>query len=304
MTFYMTYAGRTYPSDIVPWVEEHEVPIMTNAQDRWSEAREEFLPMFEYDTRRTVDSSGFNSQGDYVDRWGNLKVSESEVEKQKESDTPFFPWDVDKYHDWLESHQDQFEWAATMDYACEDRFEPLWSVEDRIEHTIENTVRQFKMEPSYDLVPVLQGRSVDDYMYCYDQLRDADVDIPLDRVGLGTVCRISSEKRLVEIEQELRERLPDETKIHGFGVKINAFKLGATFDTADSHAWISEPKNKKIALLGRNDDGSLRMNINEHDTARERTLETFKTYYTYVSSIKDGEPAIDPDVLMEQQSRL
>lgn len=302
--FYMTYSGRTYPNDIAPWVEEHNVPIMTNANIRWSEAQEDFLDPFEYDTERCIDSSGYNSQGDYVDRWGNLKVEERVVEGELETGSPFFPWTIEQYHDWLQENKNQFSWAATMDYACEERFNTLWSVEERIEHTIENTITQFEMGPEYKLVPVLQGRSVEDYIYCYEQLKEANVEIPLDTIGLGTVCRISSETKLVEMENEARKRLPDGITIHGFGVKVNAFKLGAKFDTADSQAWIYGPSNGRVMLLKRDGNGGLAMDEKQSDNARERSLETFKTYYAYVSHIMNGKSGVDVDSVINGQKEI
>lgn len=253
-TFYMTYA-RSRPKDIVPYAEENKIGLMTNAAHRWSNTTRKFNKLWGYDTRHIVDSGGYNVQSNFG----------------------MYPWTVKHYHYWLS--QNNFNWAAVMDYACEERFDELHSVQERMQKTVDNTVEHFNLDPQYNLLPVLQGRSVEDYVKSYDMLKDHG--IPLEKVGLGTVCRISSSKEIVRTEKAIRDRCKDIEYIHGFGVKINAFKLGATFDSADSQAWVYPASNGRCYTLENGKLGEIAMG----DDSRTRTVESFKNYYAYVTKL-------------------
>lgn len=279
-TFFMTYA-RSRPDTIIPHVESEGVPLLTNAVHRWSDATESFLDMWEYDTLHVIDAGGYNVQSQYVDRWGNVDVENTDLVVERMSDTPWYPWSVEQYHDWLTAHAGEIGWATVMDYACEERFDELWSVEDRIEGTFENTLRHAELlDDEYRLLPVLQGRTLDDYLDFYSRLEDHG--LPTDYVGVGTICRLSSETKIAEIEQGLREHI-DDVRLHGFGAKIQAFKYGATFDSADSQAWAHYPTNG-LGLI--HTDGRLeKVPMKKTNLSLERTTMSFKSYYTYVSEL-------------------
>ncbi len=286
----MTYA-RSRPNEIVPWVEEHNVPLLTNAIHRWSDAKEYLMPMWEYDTPHVIDAGGYNVMASYVTKSGNLR---SDVDQQDVADElcqtePFYPWTVGEYHDWLCEYSDEFEWATAMDYACEERFDKLWDYEERMTRTLENTIEQYnRLEDDghpYKMLPVLQGRKPEEYIWFYDQFEDHG--IPTDHLGLGTVCRLSSEKRIVEFENEIRENTGVE-RLHGFGVKIEAFKHGATFESADSQAWVYKPSNGQVVV----DAGNRLRAIPEPDCSLTRTVESFKNYYSYVTRLQQGESSV------------
>lgn len=290
--FYMTYT-RSRPSTLVPWIEDHQVPLLTNAKQRWSQAQSDFLPMWEYDTPHVIDAGGYNVQAAWMKH-------EDFRESATDDATDYYPWSVREYHDWLCEHDDEFEWATAMDYACEDRFNELWSVEDRIEATLENTLEHVNLDPEYQVLPVLQGRQVRDYVRCYEFYEDHGIDC--DYVGLGTVCRLSSEKKIVELEKDIRA-LTNVEHIHGFGVKVDAYKHGATFDTADSQAWVYVASRGQIRQLERTNDGGLRMvTYDMKDDSLTRTVESFKNYYAYVSWLKDGTTALRsiPDRVVDE----
>lgn len=298
-TFYMTYA-RSRPNELIPWIEENDVPLLTNACYRWSTNTDRFLHMWEYDTEHVVDAGGYNVQADYVDRSGNLTKDVAAVFKTREEAEPFYHFTLEQYHEWLQEHADEFSWATAMDYACEKRFDSLWSVRHRIDATIDNTIRHIDCEPDYNVLPVLQGRSADDYIYCLEQFEDHGV--PTAYVGLGTVCRLSSESKIVELERELRERGVLE-KIHGFGVKVAAYKMGAQFESADSQAWVYNPSQGKCSIINRTDNGLRMDTVDMSDGAKTRTIHSFKVYYAYVTSLMEGKPAVDvDDILAEQQN--
>lgn len=290
--FYMTYA-RSRPNQLVPWIEEHNVPLLTNAIHRWSDNTDRFLDMWEYDTPHVIDAGGYNVMASFVTQGGSLRsdVTEQDVREELMTNLPFYPYTLNEYHEWLSSHEDEFEWATVLDYACEERFDPLWSYEKRRQATLDSTIEQFNKlqdsNASYKLLPVLQGRGIDEYVDFYDQL-DAH-GIPTDHVGIGTVCRMSSEKRIAEFESEIREQTGAE-RLHGFGVKIEAFKHDAGFESADSQAWVYSPSNGKIVL----DEGD-RLRTVGCDDSLTRTVESFKNYYAYVSRLQQGTSAVTYD---------
>lgn len=307
--FYVTYA-RSRPNELVPWIEAHQVPLLTNAMHRWSEAQAAFLHMWEYDTPHVIDAGGYNVQRKWVaDNGENVRgqltsdttkevvaANRGALESQLSDDSPFYPWSLEEYHEWCSEWAHEHDWVTVMDYACEEKFDPLWSVEERVEKTLEHTVRHYDLDPDYTVLPVLQGRTVDSYVRCYEFLEDHG--IPCDHVGLGTVCRLSSEKRIVEVERQVRERTGVD-KLHGFGVKVAAYKHGATFDSADSQAWVYSASNGEVVHVSRTPDGGLRIDTEPCSDSLYRTVQSFKSYYTYVSWLMDDEPAVGVDTAME-----
>jgi hypothetical protein len=280
--FFMTYA-RSRPNELVPWIEENNVPLLTNAVHRWSENTDRFLSMWEYDTTHVIDPGGYNVQNRYVDRGGNITQDPTETLDQE---SPFYPWTIDEYHNWLTEHSHEFEWAAAMDYTTVDQFDSLWTKEERIERTFDNTLKHFSKNPEYKLLPVLQGTCLEEYIEFYERLRD--YGIPTDHVGLGSIQPISSSGELVDLERELREAT-DIQRIHGFGVKVNGFKQGVTFDTADSQAWCYAPTNGRCLI----DDGDKLREIQMGNDSLTRTVESFKNYYKYVTRLQQGTSAVD-----------
>lgn len=294
----MTYA-RSRPNELIPWIEEHQVPLLTNAMHRWSYNTDRFLDMWEYDTFHTIDAGGYNVQARFVDLHGNIDADQQDVYAEHLKEYPFYPWTLDEYHEFLSEHTHEFEWATIMDYACEDRFNELWSVEDRIEKTFEATIEHFnKLQDSsadYKLLPVLQGRSLDQYLEFYDRLNAHG--IPTDHVGVGTICRISSENKIVELEQDIRENTNID-RIHGFGVKVDAYKKGATFDSGDSQAWNYAPSNGRCVI----DDGDRLRSIDMPNDSLTRTVESFKNYYKYVTRLQQGTSAVEYNSGVDEMS--
>ena len=264
--FYMTYA-RDSPLDIIDYAEKHQVPLMTSAMNRYSTAYGRFMEMDPYKTPRVVDSGGFTAMEQHGD----------------------YPWTVKEYHNWLQQNTDKFEWAAVMDLACEELFDDLLTKKERMEKTIENTVEHFSYDRDYELIPVLQGRTVDDWVWSYEQL--VKHGVPVENVGLGTVCRVSSSFRLVEIEKKLRERCPKIDKIHGFGVKMTAFSCGVSFESADSYAW-SYPANFG-RLWGMDKGGRLQQREASHLSTTTRRWACFRNYYDVVSRLHERATAPD-----------
>jgi hypothetical protein len=257
MTFYMTYS-RSKPDVIVPYAEKHNIGLMTNASHRWSDNTERFLELYDYDTNHVLDSGGYSVMAKYGE----------------------YPWTVEEYHDWLQTQSDKFNWVACMDFACEERFDDMYTVEERMDKSFDNIISHFDHDPSYDLLPVLQGRNIEQWVSFYDRLQDHG--IPCEYVGLGTVCRLSSSEKIVEVESEIRDRCKNIDRLHGFGVKINSFKLGATFDTTDSHAWSYKARHAKAVYDVW--DQLEAVQLDDYATAK---IHSFKNYHQYASRLKN-----------------
>jgi len=195
-----------------------------------------------------------------------------------------FPWSVAEYHEWARSMYDEnpFEWVAVMDLACEEAFDDAISVAERINKTIDNTIDLLSHDPEYPVLPVLQGREVNEWLDCYDRLRDHGIDP--DYAGVGTLCRQSRGSRIAEIIRALRTRT-DVEAFHGFGVKATAFTAGVQLETADSQAWSWPLKyGIKLALASETPTRIVRSEYDENDEKIHR--ETFNAYYKHVSRLQ------------------
>lgn len=268
--FYMVYRHR-YPEDLLWFIEYYEVPILTNAKERWSKHTDSFKEMYGYDTRRVIDAGGFGilaTHGEY-------------------------PWEVEEYHEWLEENSDKFEWACGMDFACEDALSHVGTVEERVDWTVENTTKQWNMDRSYKLLPVIQGQTVEEYVDCAERLEDAGVDIS--HVGLGSVCRRSQTQEIVDLVGGIRENTNIEN-VHGFGTKMTALRYDVEFETMDSAAWSHEPQNGQIhqPVLDENDEHAGYERVDSDDPSRVKYCVSFETYYAQMTEMMNGEPAIDP----------
>jgi len=214
-TFYMTCERRSH---IQEYIESEKTPVMQNVMlYNGANGLRDFEP---YKTRYVLDSGGYSAMNEYG---GD------------------FPWSVAEYHQWLQNaHEKQpFDWAAVMDLACEPAFDHKMTVKERQDQTLENTLTHLEHDPDYPLLPVLQGRTIQDWIEFHDRLVDHGIDTSY--VGVGTLCRQSSQKQIAVIEQALRTRT-DVESMHGFGVKISSFNFGAVFESADSQAWSFQTK--------------------------------------------------------------
>jgi hypothetical protein len=208
-----------------------------------------------YDTSYVLDSGGYSAMNEY---------------------SGAFPWSVQEYHEWLQDAYAEraFDWAAVMDLACEPAFDDVMTVKERQDETLANTLEHFNKNPDYPLLPVLQGREIDQWIAFHDRLVDHGIDTSY--VGVGTLCRQSSSKQIAKIEQALRART-DVEAIHGFGVKISAFGHGAVFESADSKAWAWETSfgNKYVQT---NTDPPKFETVDYEDAAQAHR-ESFEAYY-------------------------
>jgi len=248
-TFYMTCEKRNRIKEII---ETEKVPVMQNVMLYHN--GESFREFNCYDTRYVVDSGGYSAMNEYG---GD------------------FPWSVREYHNWLQQTHKRapFDWAAIMDLACEPAFDGDMTVKERQDRTLENTIAHFELEPEYPLLPVLQGRTVQQWLEYHDRLKDHG--IPTEYVGVGTLCRQSSTKQIAKIESQLRAGTNIKA-MHGFGVKISSFNHGARFESADSQAWSWPTKfGNKYTLTGENPPQIQSVDYQDSKAAHRESFEAY-----------------------------
>lgn len=141
-------------------------------------------------------------------------------------------------------------WAAPQDWPTEDAAlaRSGATVAEHIDRSVRSyldvTARWNRLAPDRrcPFRPVVQGRTVADYMRCWDLFELSGVDLAnADIVGVGSVCTRERSPEIVDIVAALRERATG--RLHGFGVKAEAVHL---FDDVDSMAWSKAARRRRI----------------------------------------------------------
>lgn len=143
------------------------------------------------------------------------------------------------------------DWIAPQDLMCE----PFMiertglSVRDHQKQTVNNFCELRALDKSLPFIPVLQGYTLADYLWCIAFYAHAGVQLEQEKtVGLGSVCRRQGTKEITTIVTRLARLFPD--KLHGFGVKITGLReYGDLLQSADSMAWSFDAR-RKPAMAG------------------------------------------------------
>jgi len=139
------------------------------------------------------------------------------------------------------------EWAAPQDWMCEpvvikggragnQKFKGTGlSVREHQKRTVDNFM-ELEDKCSVPIIPVIQGYTLEEYMYCvylYD-VNGIDVtDYPV--VGVGSICRRQATQEAGEILKTLHNH---GVSIHGFGLKRHSLRKSVQhLVSADSMAW-------------------------------------------------------------------
>ena len=156
-----------------------------------------------------------------------------------------------EYLEYIEKHQPEF--FALRDYPCEPELMKKHNVNPRIQiqRTLENHLKLLDLLENYNIkstpVPVLQGWILEDYLYSIDLYNEHNLIMPY--MAIGSVCRRNKTKQIIKIITKVKEKLGDDIRLHGFGVKISALKNKACFDalwSVDSGAWDYEARWRKF----------------------------------------------------------
>lgn len=152
-----------------------------------------------------------------------------------------------EYVDWLNSWARWPQWAATMDYCCEDEITSGKSgiVRERQSKTTEmayhfwNTYR----DCGWQWTPTIQGWDASDYEQHAAELAPLIAEMKAHygndfRVGIGTLCRRASVEQIREVVRAVADVLPD-TNFHLWGIKLGAIQAGLPISviSVDSAAW-------------------------------------------------------------------
>ena len=132
----------------------------------------------------------------------------------------------------------RMEWAAVQDWMCEDavRAKTGLKVRDHQLLTVESYLRLRELAPEITWAPVLQGRSLGDYMTHVEDYAQAGVDLrELPIVGGGSICRRQATTFAGIV---IRWLAHEGIRLHGFGFKATGLLASQDYLTsADSLAW-------------------------------------------------------------------
>ena len=178
-------------------------------------------------TLRAADCGGFVS----TFKWGNYRYS------------------PEQYVEWLHGWMPQ--WAATMDYCCEDEITSGQSgIVRKRQHMTTGMAdyfwTNFKDAP-WCWVPTIQGWEVEDYKrhafemkYLIEEMQAYYGTDSFFRVGIGTLCRRASVGMIYEVVKEVSKIL-DNVPLHLWGVKLGLLQsplaLPEQVVSMDSAAW-------------------------------------------------------------------
>ena len=161
------------------------------------------------------------------------------------------PWSIDDYMALAASYH--FRRVASADYCCEIRVaHDREEVRDRISRTIatnrECHARAVDLGIRDRFMPVLQGRTPDDYVRCLDKLDG--LILPGTVVGIGSMCRrpIHGPEGLIAVVERLSRDFPIGAKMHAFGVKGDALPYLAPFAP-----WIASIDSQAYGIAARQD---------------------------------------------------
>lgn len=162
-----------------------------------------------------------------------------------------YPFNVEQYARYVERVKPTF--VATMDYPCEKELTLLDSRKDRVKETVNNAVELVDLEATMgfdaEVVPVIQGYLIEDYMHCISLYNE--VGLCLEHVAVGSLCKRKNSKEIRDILLAIRYSLPN-SKIHAFGLTLSALKdlaIVQSINSFDTQAWLWEIKSNKFQGL-------------------------------------------------------
>jgi hypothetical protein len=143
------------------------------------------------------------------------------------------------------------DFVAPQDAPCEQVCRDVTGATTRehIKHTVRNYLYLVENFPMVPWLPVIQGETAEDYLYCERLYLEAGVDLAeLARVGVGSICRRASVPEIVEVIRLFADK---GYRLHGFGVKTEALPIiGHLLWSADSYAWSDTARKEQYLMPG------------------------------------------------------
>lgn len=194
------------------------------------------------------------------------------------SDHGKYSFDIEEYLSCIRRFNPDY--FVNMDWMCEPTIiqktgKNVWY---HINATIENyyqVIQQATEDEIKKCIPVIQGWTIQDYLYCIKQYEKNGLIAPY--MGVGSICRRGSTREIAKILSIIKGELPD-IKLHGFGVKKSVIDLlpngilysidTAAFMFAQKHngRWVTSANGIDLALKKMQDD------IKEKDSKNNRTI--------------------------------
>jgi hypothetical protein len=202
--------------------------VMVSAGVAWRNSGDGFNIGVPDATHLMVDSGGFQAAVHFRDE---------------------YPYSPEQLHTWADRIRADVVWG--MDWACEstevlakakdidpDKIAP---VDVRYQRAWEDQMRQFKEHQEgrygHEFRPVVQGNTVSQFKDFAARLRESPM--PDERIAIGTVCKMESNRGILKVLEAVTEELPD-SYIHLFGATLNVWKdprFVGRFHSSDSAAW-------------------------------------------------------------------
>jgi len=141
----------------------------------------------------------------------------------------------------------KLKFAAVQDWMCEPFIlnKTGLSVLEHQTRTIDSYIRLKSISPAIPWMPVIQGFTEVEYLQHIEAYINRGIDLwEFPQVGLGSICRRQGTREAVKIIKGLSYL---GLKIHGFGLKTQAFERGAHeyLVSADSLAWSLNARKSK-----------------------------------------------------------
>lgn len=269
--FYIGFHNEFLPERLFDKMDIKKLNVIQNAGKFWNIKKNKF-------NRGTIDN--------HLEFYGNLNNYMMDcggfhwLNKMKE-----YPFTVEQYHEFLKSVP--IDYGVSMDYMCESNVLPHMSIKERIEKTVLrlfdlSVIREEDDDANYTVLPVIQGYDPEDYWMCYDMIRELGFNYKY--YGIGSVCRRSISKEIFYITNEIRRYLPDDVKLHGFGVKRLVLEKDLLyFDTMDSSSWVSYPRGSRIFDFDRK---TMKVTPEKRAGQKDNHLITFLNYCEYIDLIR------------------
>ena len=194
--------------------------------------------------RLFLDSGGYS----FFTRWGE------------------YPFSVEEYTTFANMVQDDYPLTevAILDYPCEPNTNRslLQSNKERIDKTIQNTLECIDYDPNLPWVPVIQGYTLQEYLYCLEEYEKHNLPYDdFDLWAIGSLCARKKVGGLRTIITNISQRV--NMPIHTFGMTITFLRDPQIFfaiHSSDSGAWSYNGRHyEKLGHLVAYDDKITRL---------------------------------------------
>jgi hypothetical protein len=164
-----------------------------------------------------------------------------------------YPTSIDDYVAYLSEYDDQIEKYTLRDWACahdllrdadrDVRTHQEWSIRDHVYCLEAAEEAGLTAEP----VAVLQGHDIEEYLWSFDYLKEHGLASPT--LGIGSILRPNKTSEVRAIIQELRDAIPSNHALHGFGISKTVLEDAGTLralDSADTTSWHSKAAYARV----------------------------------------------------------